>query len=284
MDPVLIEERRGARRMADVPASVRALVEAGQSETVNLMEWLAADMSTLARSVAAECDPALAQALNVAAAKVVGIGVTGRLAVLGGAIAEAAQEGSSFELIASHRSDIVRQWACYAANLLPGLTLERRLAATLRFADDPNMSVRETAWMAFRPHLARDLDAGLPLLQKLVNSPVANVRRFAVEVSRPRSVWGAHVAELKRRPERGARLLEPVKADESRYVRLAVGNWLNDASKTRPDWVECVCARWEPEGNPHTLSIVRRGKRTLVRKAEAVVAGLFETSFAGGAA
>ena len=91
--------------------------------------------------------------------------------------------------------------------------------------------------MAFRPHLAQSLDAGLELLEPLSQCENANVRRFAVEVTRPRSVWGAHLDQLKWQPGQAMGLLESTRADPSRYVRLAVGNWLNDASKTRPEWV-----------------------------------------------
>ena len=62
-------------------------------------------------------------------------------------------------------------------------------------------------------------------------------------------------------------LLEPVRSDPERYVQNAVANWLNDASKSRPDWVRGVCERWERESpTRETAWIVRRGLRTL-RKA-----------------
>lgn len=260
--------RTGARTMAAVPEDVRALLARGETESVNLMEWLATDMSALAHAVAADCDDQTAAALLAAATAMSGLGVTGRLLAAGRAIAEGVgAEGERFEWLAKHPSDIVRQWACYAVND-PGAngTVGDRLKATLRFADDQNMSVRETAWMAFRPHLAANVDGVLPLLMPLTSDLSANIRRFAIEVTRPRSVWGAHIAALKRHPERAAMLLEAVSADESRYVQLAVGNWLNDASKSRPDWVETVCKRWACNGSRHTEFITRRGSRSMSRK------------------
>lgn len=254
--------------MAEVPSDVRARLQAGSCETVNLMEWLAADMAALAKSIAAAVEsPALSRALLDAAEQMPGVGVTKRLRAAGAAIAGSVGAcGRQFEALADHPSDLVRQWACYAAN--DGgvrLSLEERLDGTLRFAADRNMSVREAAWMAFRPHLASDLERGLGLLTPLSRHANDNIRRFAVEVTRPRSVWGAHIAELKRRPGLALSLLEPVRADESRYVKLAVGNWLNDASKTRPDWVQDICARWGKDPNPHTAMIVRRGLRSVSR-------------------
>ena len=263
-----LTDRKGARRIAEVPAEVLAAISVGAAETVNLMEWLAADMSMLARAVASEFVPALREALFEAAEQVGGRGVTERLRLLGSAIARALPElaGPEFEKLALHRGDLVRQWACYAVNdPVASRSLSVRLTETLRFASDTNMSVRESAWMAFRSHLAQNLDAGLELLEPLSKCENANVRRFVVEVTRPRSVWGAHLDQLKRQPGQAIGLLENTRADSSRYVRLAVGNWLNDASKTRPDWVAEVCDRWAKDGNPHTDFIVRRGLRSIIR-------------------
>lgn len=258
--------------MGEIPTGVLADLSAGTTETANLMEWLAADMSSLARVLAtSSVPPALSRALTEAADMMHGRGVTIRLRIAGKAIARSlpAVSGSHFEQLASHRSDLVRQWACYAVNdpLIPS-PLRERLERTLRFAADANMSVREAAWMAFRPYLAQNLGPGLNLLTSLVHSESANVRRFAIEVSRPRSVWGTHIGQLKRDPNQAGALVESTRRDPSRYVRLAVGNWLNDASKTRPDWVSDTCARWATETHPHTDFIIKRALRTISRGGE----------------
>lgn len=236
---------------------------------MNLMEWLAADMSALARAVSERLSSStMRRSLSEAAAHMAGKGVTGRLRAAGGAIAAADPELSSPDVLAlrSHRSDLVRQWACYAQNdPAAPMTFGARLEGTLPFADDPNMSVREAAWMAFRPHLAANLDEGLVALEARSRDARANVRRFAIEVTRPRSVWGAHLGALKQDPERARPLLENTKADRARYVQLAVGNWLNDASKSRPDWVSKVADGWGGVEDRHTEFILRRGTRSMIR-------------------
>jgi 3-methyladenine DNA glycosylase AlkC len=126
------------------------------------------------------------------------------------------------------------------------------------------MAVRECAWDSFRPHLAKDLARGLRLLRRWVKDADAGIRRCAVEATRPRGVWTEHIEALKQDPAPGLPLLEPLRSDPSGYVRNAVANWLNDASKSRPDWVRAVCRRWARESRtPETRAIVRRALRTL---------------------
>lgn len=149
------------------------------------------------------------------------------------------------------------------------MSLEERLVASRRFAADGSVAVRECAWDSFRPYIAADMRHGLQLLESWVRDADPNIRRCAVEGTRPRGVWTAHIEALKQDPEPGLKLLEPVRSDSSRYVQRAVGNWLNDASKSRPDWVISVCSRWTEESpSKETVWIVNHALRTLRKKGD----------------
>jgi 3-methyladenine DNA glycosylase AlkC len=231
---------------------------------------MATDMPALARAVApAAPSSSLRAALIKAAGQAEGQGILVRLGLFGTAVCNSISgfDDAAFRWVTSHKSDVVRQWGAYAVNHAAcAVPLAQRLTLTLPFAEDNHMSVRECAWMAFRPHLAGSLSEGLGLLEPVTRAADAKFRRFAIEATRPRSVWGAHIYDLKHQPEMAVALLDNVYQDASRYVRLSAGNWLNDASKSRPDWVRAVCSRWAEKANKHTEAIIRRGLRTLSRQ------------------
>lgn len=267
--------RKGSTRISEIPPGVMKGLNEGRLETITLVEWLAIDVATLARHALADVgiDGKARTRLLEAAAAIRSEGVVARTKGMGAelfaAVRAHARRESLHEALARHRSDMVRGWAAAMVAADPELTLPQRLLKARRFASDPAMSVRECAWDAFRPYLAADLDHGLALLEGWVRDPDPNVRRCAVEATRPRGVWTAHIEALKRDPEPGRRLLEPVRSDGSRYVQRAAANWINDASRTRPDWAKKLCTRWRRESRTQeTRWIVDHALRT-VRKKEA---------------
>ena len=253
------ERRRGAVRRADIPPDVLRGLNEGRLETVTLVEWLAIDMAELARHAGLP-DEVVAEAERVA-----GEGVTRRLRAIGAAIH---RTRADLEPLASHSSDMVRAWAAFALAADESLPLDDRLERTRRFAADGSMATRECAWDSFRPYVAAELDRALELLRAWVADDDHRIRRCAVEGTRPRGVWTSHIDRLKREPDLALPLLEPVRSDPSHYVQRAVGNWLNDASKSRPDWVEALSARWLAESpTRETAWIVNHAGRTLRKRA-----------------
>ena len=113
----------------------------------------------------------------------------------------------------------------------------------------------------------RVFERALVLIEPWTVDTDANVRRCAIEATRPRGVWTAHCDALKERPERAELLLEPVRSDASDYVRRSVANWVNDASKSRPDWARALCARWMRESpTPETRWTTHHALRTLRKR------------------
>ncbi|HEX5135623.1 MAG TPA: DNA alkylation repair protein [Planctomycetota bacterium] len=266
----MAEPRKGARRMAEIPPAVLRALNEGREETRTLVEWLAIDPDALLGHVLRDIGLAREAArLRRAFAPHKGGGISRRTRAVGRILREslpAARRRAAFARLAKHPSDMARSWAAYMVAADERLSLDRRLDLARRFAADPHMAVRECAWDSFRPHLARDLARGLRLLRPWVADADQNVRRCAVEATRPRGVWTEHLEPLKADPAPGLPLLEPLRSDPSDYVRKAVGNWLNDASKTRPDWTRAVCRRWARESRTReTKAIVRRALRTLNR-------------------
>lgn len=50
----VVAKHKGARRMAEIPPAVLDAINLGQMETVNLVEYLAADLTLLAPAVAGQ--------------------------------------------------------------------------------------------------------------------------------------------------------------------------------------------------------------------------------------
>ena len=260
-----LEARKGAVRAADIPKKVLEGLNAGTLESVNLTEWLAVDGLKLLTVLLPTWKVKRADDVLDVAQEVAALGVMQRTERLALALAVA---NVKLEVLAKHPSDTVRCWAAFVAvnrTVHPNTALEE----IKPFAADSHFGVREIAWMAWRPQLAAKLEPGIKLLEKWTTSDDAKLRRFASEASRPRGVWCAHIQTLKDQPELALRILEPLRSDPERYVQTSVANWLNDASKSQPAWVEGLCERWlEESPTTETGWIVNHALRSL-RKAKA---------------
>jgi len=260
--------RKGAARIALIPPEVLEALNAGRIPTVNLNEFLALDLPALVRNVARAIglDPS-AERLHDTFAMLPAFPPVKRHLHIARALYDLAEPRPDRDRIAhalaTHPSDVARCWAAQwiAFSSLP---LDRKLAATWRFAADPHFGVRELAWMAVRDEIAGDVEGAVRLLRDWALHSDANIRRFASESTRPRGVWCAQINALKKEPWRGLPLLEPLRADASRYVQNSVANWLNDAAKTQPEWVVEVCERWSRGRVPAaTRYIVKRAQRSI---------------------
>jgi len=138
----------------------------------------------------------------------------------------------------------VRGWAAYALASDAALSLEQKLSGIRVLADDPHFCVREWAWLALRPSISMDIRHSIELFTPWAPDASENIRRFAIEATRPRGVWSKHIVELKDSPQLGKPLLNCV-VDSSRYVQNSCANWLNDAGNPQPLWVTDFCAQWK---------------------------------------
>jgi 3-methyladenine DNA glycosylase AlkC len=259
-------QRKGATRVADVPASVLAALESGRTASVNLSEFLAVRPARLLTQVLRELAVDASTAPNDAL--LASIKPMQRHRFISQWLYDALQadprRDALAQRLATHTSDIVRQWAVLWLPQVSPMSLGERLQAVRPFATDAHFGVREVAWMAVRDAIAAELPQAIALFTPWVMQDDARLRRFACEATRPRGVWCAHIEALKADPAQALPLLEPLRADPSRYVRDSVANWLNDASKSQPRWVLAVCDRWERESPcAQTRSLVKRALRTL---------------------
>lgn len=263
--------RKGAARIALIPPEVLEALNAGRIPTVNLNEFLALDLRRLACSVATDIglDPRAERLQDTLAMLPAFPPVKRHLHVaraLHDLVEPRADRDTIAHALATHPSDVARcwaaQWIAFAALPLPA-----KLEATFRFAADPHFNVREMAWMAVRDEIAGAVDEAVRLLQPWATHPDPSIRRFASEATRPRGVWCAQIEALKAEPWRGLPLLQPLRADPSRYVQNSVANWLNDAAKSQPGWVQEVCAGWSRGRVPReTAYIVRRALRSIAEE------------------
>lgn len=269
----VILHRKGARKIDDIPPKVASLLNEGKLESANLTEWLAVDHKSLLHAVTGglslgqDAEPMLLSMDAFSERKIMKIipAIAGEwLAWLEGK--SAAERSGLYEALAGHRSDSVRCWAAYMIGLDARLSLEQKLAGIRPFAADHHFGVREIAWMAVREPIIRELRQALVYFASWVIDADANIRRFAIEATRPVGVWAKHIAALKENPAPALLLLEAVCSDEAKYVQDSVSNWLNDAGKTNPVWVLQVCKRWqERSDSKQTKRIVTRAQRNLLK-------------------
>ncbi len=255
--------RKPARRMAEVPQEIREALNGGWIESKNLVEWLGVDRKKLAKQIARELG--LEKHVEQQLTKLPNLKALKQSFAIGTQLAESIALGDpNYHRLTTHRSDIVREWSAVLIGATANVPLKRKLAWVKPLADDENAGVREIAWISLRNQVIAELDTAIACLIPWTGSRRERLRRYASEITRPCGVWAAHAPRLKETPELGLPILEPLRADSSKYVRDSVANWLNDASKTRGPWVQAIAARWANESAcSETETILKRALRTL---------------------
>ena len=261
-------KRKGSRTIKNIPKNILAQLNHGEIETVSLAEWAAVDRRALLGNILAQyrrekyLTPILEKINNLKKQTVNTITET-----IGAGILEQAtlhKDEGFLQAIATHESDLVRTWAAYAVGKMEAKNMKQLLQKIQPFAADRHFGVREEAWCSARPKIVQNVDESIMILSKWAINKDENIRRFASEATRPRGVWCEHIKKLKENPELGLSILEPLKSDKAKYVRDSVGNWLNDASKTQPEFVIKLCSRWEKESETkETKHIIKRALRTI---------------------
>lgn len=250
---------RGASSPSAVSVQHLAELNCGRAQARTLSEALVIDQGLLLASVLPELPVSIQQAVCEAAS----LGILKKMTLIGGLLSDH-YGGQVPDVVLHNPSDTVRGWACFMVGSDEAASIEDVLARIRPLADDDHFTVREWAWMGVRKRLVAQLPASIEQLALWTLDPSENVRRFASEALRPRGVWATHIAELKAEPELGLPLLEPLRADASRYVQDSVANWINDASKTRPDWARQLSSRWLDESpSEATVRIAKRALRSV---------------------
>jgi 3-methyladenine DNA glycosylase AlkC len=263
-------KRKGSKSAKDIPKEILEQLNNGQIETANLVEWLAVDQRLLLTNMLHQTNkteylkPILADIENLKKQTVNTINEA-----IGTGLFEQSLKNDDAEIltiISTHKSDLIRCWATYTISKNQNLDTSQKLKQIQAFSADKHFGVREICWMAVRPTIAKNLAQCIEILSGWTNHKDENVRRFASEATRPRGVWCEHIEALKQNPEIGLAILEPMKSDKAKYVQDSVGNWLNDASKSQPDFVKNICKKWEKESSTkETAYIIKKALRTIER-------------------
>ncbi len=264
MIPEHILTRKGARSFKDLDPEVIEYLNKGLVETANLIEWLAVDQLKLLKGILddmgkSEWYDSFYEA--VSAQKKPSANTTTK--IVGITFLQLTNDKNVLSYLSKHTSDVPRCWAAYWSGITE-TNISKRLNAIKPYAADKHFGVREVAIFASKEAIIDDLETAVHILSSWTSNEDENIRRYAAEATRPIGVWTKKIDILKENPEKGITILEPLKADPSKYVRDAVGNWLNDASKTRPDWVLHIAKQWEKKSlAKETQYILKKALRSV---------------------
>lgn len=268
-----ILNRKGARKVKDIPKDVLKLLNEGKIETVNLTEWLAIDHSKLIENVfpTIGIPQDLTKVFSQEIISQKKPSTMNSVKLMGKLIYEKFSTKKEYQKVyknlSTHSSDSIRCYAPYLISLNSNLDLSDKFHQIKPLVADKHFGVREVVWMAIRPEIDKNLNESIDILSNWAEDKDENIRRFTTEATRPRGVWCKHIETLKEKPELAFSILEKLKSDPSKYVQDSVGNWLNDSSKSKPEFVKELCERWKKESSTkETEKIIKRARRTIDKK------------------
>ncbi len=264
MIPQHIRDRKGARSLKDLDQEVLEYLNQGRIETANLMEWLAVDQLKLLQIILKDIGKLdwydrFYEAISAQKKP----SANSNTKIIGLEFMQLTNDPDILAYLSKHTSDVPRCWAAYWSGLQEN-EISKKLSAIKQYCADTHFGVREVAIFAVKEAIISDLEKAIRILAQWTLDTDENIRRYTAEVTRPIGVWTKKIDVLKEHPQKGVAILEPLKSDPSKYVRDSVGNWLNDAGKTRQDWVINLCKQWEKESNTkETQYIIKKALRSI---------------------
>lgn len=222
-------------------------LNSGQFESSHLMEIFACDFNKIAKSA------------NIDLPNFTDGKILQKMQFFGRGI-------SDYSQFQNHKSDIVRGWCTFNIAQQKDLSCQEKIIKILPFANDHHFAVREWAWLAIRNDIINNLELSLKMLIDISKDKSYYLRRFAIEITRPRGVWCRHIKKLKENPQLAIDIINNNRKDENLYVKNSVGNWLNDSIKDNKQWVLNLCQKWSQEENQNCKYIIRRALRNFDKK------------------
>jgi 3-methyladenine DNA glycosylase AlkC len=214
---------KGYSKIADIPKDYVQKLSEGLIESRTLIESLAVKQELLFQKVTGFDFPTGLDSLTI----------TNAMKVIGQWGLENSDISKHWK---NHFSDTVRGWDCFRIGLQE-ITLKEKILKIQDHANDDHFGVREWAWLGLRNSLISKLEIGISELSEWAREGTTFEQRFASEITRPRGVWCTHIKQLIEQPELGEEIILPLLLHSEKYVQDSVANWLNDASKKRPEWV-----------------------------------------------
>jgi len=251
--------------MKKISADRFQLISSGKVETTSLVEWSTIDRYQLLENLLSELSIMLEEKFRIECRKVVAQDSALKASLY---IGQRLNEWISihderWRVMSCHRSNIVREWAAMMVGF-SDMKFSRKLAWIKPFADSDHPKVRDMACFALRNYVVQDPLSCIQSLIPWTGSRNEYLRRYACEITRPLGLRNTHIVLFQEQPELAIGILEPLRADDSPYVRNSMVNWLKDVSHSKPDWVRELLLRWsEDSGASGAQNILKRVLRIL---------------------